>query len=300
MLSSLNKESSKYVNRGLKVAKDTYKCWVQDRTLRLGAGLAYYSIFSIIPIAILMVGVAGWFFSTTEIVDFVKDSSVNLFGGEFNDAADSLAENVGEFDADKGLGSLGLIGIGSLIITVSFIFLALKDSLDIIWHRPVATEFKLENSVRKYVTAYVVVFLSSTLLFFALLINAVASLAKYLVPGEAGLLDSLADLVFSVGSFLAGVLILALIFKLLIYRDISWNTLIMGSAITVFFVVIGTWLLGIYLSTFASQSLNGAISSIFLVLIWLYYESQIVLAGAQLTKVLAIRNDGVKVEGVNI
>jgi membrane protein len=247
-----------------------------------------------------MLVVASWFFSTPEIVAFMTEAINTIFGGVISDAAVDVASEVGQLHSQSNLSSIGFVGLFSLILSVSFIFLAYKDALDVIWHRPVATKFDLTKSLKKYFGAYLMVLLSSTFLFLALLINSIASLAKYIVPGESGLLDNIADLVFSIGSFVVGIAILAVIMKLMIHRDVAWKSLIKGSVITIIFVVIGNSLLGFYLANFASQSVNGAVSGAFLMLLWLYYQSQIILAGAQLTKVLAIRNDKIKIKGVKI
>ena len=276
-----------------KIVRQTYSNWRNDRTIRLGAGLAYYGLFALVPMAILMIALAVVVFSTNVMQTFVHSTIIDLLGDEISGSIKESANIIGQTISSIKLSNLGIIGIISLIFSSSFIFLAMQDALDVIWHNPVRKGWR--KSIRRYALAYLVVLLASSLLFVALLINSISSLAKYLVPGDNNILEGLADLIITTGSWIIGILLLALIFKLLIYTKLSWKVLLLSSSITVILIVLGTWLLGIYISKFATNSLTGALSGIFLVLVWIYYEAQILLIGAQLTKVIAANVDKIDI-----
>ncbi len=263
---------------------ETYKNWRNDRTLRLGAGLAYYGMFAIIPVIVLMFGLATFVFTSQDVESFISGAINTYFGSTAAAESSNLSKSISQIRENYNYGNIGIIGFISLIISSSFIFLALQDALDTIWHNPVRKGWK--KIIKKYLLAYVIVLLASTLLLGALLVNSIATLAKYIIPGELALVEDFADLIFSFGSWAIGILILALIFKTLINKKLSWGVLILGSAVTSVLIVVGTWLLSQYLSVFGSQSISGAVGGVFLVLVWIYYEAQILLVGAQLIKTI--------------
>ena len=117
------------------LVKQTHTNWRNDRTLRLGAGLAYYGMFAIVPIITLMVGVAAYFFSFQDIEIFVTDTIGEFFGNDIASTLQGATNDSGEGISQEGetLAGLGLFGIISLIISASFIFVALQDALDVIW-----------------------------------------------------------------------------------------------------------------------------------------------------------------------
>lgn len=266
------------------MAAQTYENWRQDRTLRLGAGLAYYGMFALVPIATLMIGVAAYFYSLSDIQVYVNDVFSQIIGSVFSSNLDGLNEKTADAVNNGFLSGLGLVGIASLFISASFIFVAMQDALDVIWKNPIRLGWR--KWIKRYLVAYLIVLLASSLLFIMLVLSSAASIAEYLVPGELPMLESIADVFMSMGSWVVGIFILALISKLLIYRKVSWPVLILGSTITSMLIVVGTWALSVYLTNFAGKSLSGAVGAVLLILIWIYYEAQIILVGAQLTRVI--------------
>jgi len=267
----------------------TYKNWREDRTLRLGAGLAYYAMFAIVPLITLMVGVAAFFYSVQDIQDFTINTINSIFGNELSATFSENQTNTIADESENVLSSLGIIGIASLFITASFIFVALQDALDVVWKNPVRIGFL--KWVKRYIWAYIIVLISSLLLFAALVVQSASAVAEYLIPGELILLESIADLLVSIGSWATGILVMALIFKLLIYQKVSWIVLIIGATVTSLLVVVGTWALGLYIINVAGNSLSGAIGAVLLVLLWVYYEAQIILIGAQFMRVIDLNID---------
>lgn len=284
-----NKKTKKFINiLPVFLVLHTYKNWRQDRTLRLGAGIAYYGVFAIVPLVTLMVSLATYFFSSQDINIFLNSLFSRIFGSDLSSTLSAVADKLTAGETGTFVTSTSIIGVVSLFISASFIFLALQDALDAIWHNGIRLGWK--KWIKKYIWAYVVVLIASTLLVVALLINTIGSLAVSLVPGQLVIVEKLTTLVVSLGSWAVGIFVLTIIYKFLIQEKISWSILVIGASATSVLIVVGTWLLGFYITNFASESLSGALGAALLFLIWIYYEAQIILIGAQFIKTLNQNN----------
>ncbi len=268
-------------NIGLLV--ETYSEWRNDRVVRLGAGLAYYALFGIIPLLTILVAVAGLLFSTDEIRNFLVQTLEGFVQGDVDALAASLAEELhGSFTG------LGLIGAATLFFAASIVFVALQDALNVIWHAPVRAG--IENTIRNRVLAFSVVLLAAAVLIAGLLVEAVVGLAETIVPGNVQLVDSLAVLITSATSWVLGIGAIAVVFRLLPYVEVRWRDAFVRGGVTALMVVLGSALFGVYFSTYGTASISGVAGSLVLFLLWIYYQAQIFLAGAELTKVLGLRS----------
>lgn len=259
---------------------ETYKNWRNDRTLRLGAGLAYYGVFAIVPIMTLMIAVAAYFFSTQDIIMYLQEVLTKIFGSELSNSLSQLVNKLGVESAENTISLSSIVSFVLLLITASFIFVAFQDALDTIWHNPIRLGWK--KWIKRYIWAYIVVLLISSLLFSVLLINTMGKLASSFLPGQFIRLENFTELLVNAGSWAMGIVVLAIIYRLMIYHKISWAILIVSSVLTSILIFIGTWLLGYYLSNYSNSSVSGAVGAVLLLLVWIYYEAQIILIGAQL------------------
>jgi membrane protein len=260
----------------------TYKNWRNDRTLRLGAGLAYYGVFATVPILTLMLGVAAYFFSTQDIISYVQEFLSRIFGSETSSSLSQLVNRLGEKSVEDSLSFSSLLSFVILLVTGSFIFVAFQDALDTIWHNPI--RLGLKKWLKRYLWAYIVVIITSSLLFSVLLINTLGKLATSALPGQFVRLESLTNVIVYFSSWAFGIAILTVIYRLMIYQKISWVILVVCSTVTSILIVVGTWLLSFYLSNYAVSSVSAVVGAVLLLLIWIYYEAQIILIGAQLIK----------------
>jgi membrane protein len=263
------------------ILRTTYEQWREHRTIRLGAGIAYYGLFATVPILALSFMLASLFVSDTDIENHLADQLSNVFG------TDSVATTDAVTEALSGAGtaaSLGIIGLASLVFTASLLVIALQDALSTIWEIPVQSGWR--ESLARRVLAFVVVLASGAYLVASLAINAVIALIERIMP-DAATLDSLTELLGLTASWALGILVIALLFRYMTDVRVPWSSALIGGAITAVFVVVGAVAIGAYLQRFAAASFAGATGGIFLFLLWMYYEAQIVLAGAELTRVLA-------------
>jgi membrane protein len=269
---------------------ETYAEWRMDRTLRLGAGLAYYALFTIVPFLALTAALAGQIFGLIEVEEFLTERVGQMGVVEPELAAQSIAD---ELQRRSVQSSLGIVGAGSLLFASSLVFLALVDAVNTIWHVPVRVGFG--NSIRRRLLSFLMVLVTGSVLVAALAISAVSGAAARLVPGDVPVLDSVATLVTSLASGSALVVVLTLLFRYLGPVRAPWLAGVVSALTTTAMLVIGTEAIGWYLRNIGGSSLSGAFGAVLVVLSWVYYESQIVLAGVQFAKVLT-RRSGVPVE----
>ncbi len=263
----------------IRLLEHAYEHWRAERTMRLGAGIAYYTLFAAVPILSLAAALVARLVSAEQSKEFLVEALDGLVGDQAVTIADTVLDAISS--ASTGLGWFGFI---TVLVSASFLFLALQDALNVIWQAPVVVG--LRQSIKRRLIAFAVALGVAFYFVSSFVIQAVVGLAERLVPGDLAIIESLAEVVTALGSWAVGVLAIALLFKVLPYAEVAWRDAIIGGLITAVFVVIGTSLIAAYVSRFGSSSLTGAASSVALFLVWVYYQAQIVLAGAVLTKIL--------------
>ena len=273
---------------------ETYRSWRTHRTIRLGAGLAYYGLFAIVPLMLLIIAIAGKLFSQPDVQSTVNDANNRLVG---HDAAELAQEVAQQLDSAQVAAGLGVIGAVSLLITGSLAFLALQDALNVIWQQPVLHGWA--QTVRRRGLALGVVFMAAAFAIFAAAILAFANLIDAIVPNNVVVLESLTRALGSILVLALAAGTLALLFRLLVYAPPSWRHALIGAGITILVMVAGSWLMGAYLVGLGSSSLAGAAGAAVLLLTWIYVEAQILLAGAELTRVLS-QGGGFHTDEVNV
>jgi membrane protein len=260
-------------------ARDAYEHWRKVRAVRLGAGLAYYGLFAIVPLLVLAAALVGTLISSEETVAFVR----GVIDGIPNIDPDAVAQDIVD-QVTRSTSGLGLIGALSALVAASFLFVALQDALNVIWEAPVRVGLKF--SIRRRVLAGGIALLTALFFISSFLAQAVVGFAEWLVPGDIPVFESLAGALVTAATWALGVGTITLLFRLLPYAAVSWRSAVIGAAITAVLVALGTSLIGAYISRFGTTSVSGAAGTIVAFLLWVYYEAQIVLGGAVLTKML--------------
>jgi membrane protein len=279
MSSRVRQASSSFVG----LISETYGEWRMHRTIRLGAGLAYYGLFAFVPVLAVSLSLAGFFFQRQDVQEYLAGQLADILGDDAAAASSALAGVLDEFDS---LLSFGVVGAVSLVLTASLLVLALQDALNTIWERPVRSG--LRTTVARRALAFLVVVGAGGVLMVSFALNAVSALFGRMVP-DVAVMESVGELIGTAGSWALGVGVIALLFRYLTDVRVPWRGVLPGAAVTALLVAVGTVAIGAYLRRYAATSLLGATGSVFLVLIWIYYEAQIILAGAEFTRTLARR-----------
>ncbi len=229
---------------------------------------------------------AGIFFQKADVQDYLAGQLADVLGDDAATVSAALARALDGFDSMLGL---GLVGAVSLVFTASLLVLALQDALDTIWERPVRVG--LRTTLARRVLALLVVVGAGVVLVVSFALNAVSALFGRMIPGVA-VLESLGELIGTAASWALGIGVIAMLFRFLTDVRVPWRSVLPGAVVTALGVAIGTVAIGAYLRRYAASSLLGATGSVFLLLIWIYYEAQIILAGAEFTRTLARRGTG--------
>ncbi|MHB9154141.1 MAG: YihY/virulence factor BrkB family protein [Endomicrobiales bacterium] len=269
------------VRTWIQLAKGIISDWESDNTSLLAAALSYYTLFSLAPLLLVAVAVAGLIFGPAAAQENVLTQITGLVGPEGARMVEQLMRNTRETSTN----ALAAIAGGVLLaIGASSVFLALRNALNIIWKTPPKSGGGLEGFVRNYVFSFGIVVSTGFLLLVSLLASALlAGLESVLGLRAAGLgaLWKAADILISWSIITA---LFALIFKVLPNVAITWRDVWTGAAVTAFLFTIGKFLIGLYLGISAVSSVYGAAGALVIILLWVYYSSQILFFGAEFTK----------------
>lgn len=262
-----------------RVVLDTYHNWRNARTIRLGAGIAYYALFGIVPLLSLSLVLAQLIVSQSDVEQLFYDVGENL--GISDTEIQSILTEVEKASVQTGL---GIVGFVSLVGAALLVFWAVQDAFDEVWEIPVQRGAKA--TIWHRLTALIIVGGGAVMVILILVVNAVTSLLQAIIPGDDGLLAGLDAVIGAAGSWFVLMLAVGVVFQVLTRVHIRLVPLGLGALATAGLLTIGTSVLAFYLRNFASQSLTGAAAGILLVLLWLYYVAQMALVGAHFTRVL--------------
>jgi membrane protein len=261
--------------------------WSAHKDARLGAALAYYSIFSLGPLIVVAVAIAGLIFGQEAVRGEVSDSLRGMLGESGAQAINGMLAA-----ADKPHQGIfaTVIGVGALVFAAIGVVVQLKDALNTVWDVKTPPGKGLWGFARTYVLSFAgVLALGFLLLVSMLLTTALSAAGKYLgtfIP-EAAL-----QFVGSAVSFLVIALLFAMMFKWLPDAKVHWRDVWLGAVVTALLFEAGKFLISFYIGKQGLESTFGAAASIVIVLIWVYYSAQLVLFGAELTNVRAKQRRG--------
>ena len=266
--------------------KETAKEWQEDKSSRLAAGLAYYTIFSLTPLIIIVIAIAGAVFGEEAARGEIVGQIQGLVGTEGAKVIETAIENANQPDLSS---IASVISIIILLFGASGVFAQLQDALNTIWEVQPKPGKSIFNFIRKRFLSFSAVLGIGFLLLVSLVVSATLSaLNNYLgslVPG-INFLWQILNLMISFGVI---TLMFALIYKYLPDAKIRWSDVWTGAIITSILFTIGKFLLGLYLGRGSLGSTYGAAGSLVVLLAWVYYSAQILFFGAEFTKVYARR-----------
>jgi membrane protein len=267
----------------LALFKETFTEFGDDKVPRLGAALAYYTIFSIGPLLLIAVAMAGLFFGQEAAQGRISDELGKVFGSQMADSLEKMIEAANKPTSGKLAMAAGII---TLILGASGVFGQLKDALNTIWNVEKKKAGGIKGLVTQRFLSMAMVFGIGFLLLVTLVIDAGISavgdrLSQY-VGGEAVM--QIIQLVFS---FVIVTVLFAAIFRILPDLKIAWRDVWLGATFTSLLFVLGKFGLGIYLGKAAVGSAYGAAGSLVILLIWVYWSAQILFFGAEYTQVYA-------------
>ncbi len=280
--------SKSFPGNAFSLLKQTFQEWLQDKAPQLGAALAYYTVFSLAPLILVLLAIIGVIFRDDPAGAWHKiTQQMSYF---LDPSALQVVQDIAQKASQPGKSTLAaIIGVGLAIFGASGVFGQLQDALNTIWGVKAKPSQGIWGFLRSRFLSFAMVAGICFLLLVSLTIEALlkgfSHYVQSVLPG--GMMIALT--VYLVFDFAVVVLLFAMIFKFLPDVKIQWRDVWIGAAITAILFGIGKWLLGFYLGSGAAGSAYGAASSLIMLLLWVYYSSQILLFGAEFTQVYAAR-----------
>ena len=250
----------------------------------MSAALAYYTIFSIAPLLIIAVAIAGLAFGAEAAQGGIADQIQGLIGRDGANAIQTMIQSAHK-PAHGVIGSL--VGVFALFLGASGVFCEMQDALNNIWRVNTDASAGLLNFIKERFLSFGMVLGIGFLLLVSLLLSALlAAITKYLggfLPVASTLLESL-DFFLSLFSI---TVLLAVIFKFLPETRVAWNDVWIGAALTSLLFTGGKFLIGLYIGKIVSASAYGAAGSLVILVAWIYYSALLLYFGAEFTRVYA-------------
>lgn len=267
------------------ISKKTAMAWVDDYAPSMGAAISYYTAFSIAPLLVIVIAIAGYVFGDEAVRGALQGQISGLVGSDGAAAIQGLVSSARE--PAEGLVASG-ISIVFLVIGATTVFAEIQSALDRIWHVPEkAKPSGLWGLLRARFLSFGLILGLAFLLMASLAVSAaVAALGTWfsaMLPGWEIVLQGL-NMALSV---VVETLLFAMIFKLMPSTRIAWSDVWVGAAVTAALFELGKVLIGLYVGKAGISSTYAAAGSIAIILIWVYYAAQIFLLGAEFTKVYA-------------
>jgi membrane protein len=258
--------------------------WIDDYAPSMGAALAYYTLFSIAPLLLIVISIAGLVFGADAARGQIFAELRDLMGEDGAAAVQSLLQSVNR----PTHGVLGtIIGGAVLLLGAMSVLGELQDSLDRIWRAPQRADAGLWPLVRARLLSFGMVLGIGFLLIVSLVASAaVTAMSKFSAPhlgplaALVGALDFALTFVFVTATF-------AMIYKVMPRVRIAWPDVWLGAVVTALLFAIGKSLIGLYLGRSSVASGYGAAGSLIVLIVWMYYSAQICLLGAEFTHVYA-------------
>jgi membrane protein len=271
--------------QAMKLVKDSANAWVDDRAPSMGAALSYYTVFSIAPLLLIVIAVAGLVFGT----DAAQGAIVGQLQGLLGERAAQTIQDVLRSVSEPHEGVLAtLIGVAVLLLGATTVFAELQDDLDRVWKAPArAKPTGVWGWVRSRILSFGIILAFGFLLLVSLVASAsIAALGKWWGPAF-GDWEALAHAVNFVVSFALITVMFALIYRFMPHVKVQWRDVWIGSVVTALLFSIGKLLIGLYIGKSSVASGFGAAGSLAILLVWVYYSAQVFLLGAEFTRVFA-------------
>ncbi len=271
-----------------KLMREAFSEWKEDNASRLAASLAYYTTFSMAPLLILIIAIAGLIGGQEAIHNQVMVEIGGLVGQEGKAFVESMLISASQ--PHKGL-LASTVGILTLLLGALGVFAELQNSLNTIWEvkpKPVKDMKQgIGRFLRQRILSFSMVLAIGFVLVASLAVNAALTAFGNLMFNSSGYSFWISQVINMLVSFLVITCLFALMFKFLPDAEIAWRDVWLGAAVTSLLFNLGKFAIGFYLGRSSVGSTFGAAGSLVLILIWVYYSAQIFFFGAEITQVYA-------------
>ncbi len=270
-----------------RLIKDAASEFATDNVIKLSASLAYYTIFSIGPLLLVIISLTGLFFEQERITGNIYAQLHNFVGKQ---GADQVLSIIQQMQQQNTAAKFSVIGIVLLIFGATTVFADIQDSINYIWSIRSKPKKGWLKFLKNRLLSFSLVVGVGFLLIVSLMINTLTDLLTYrlqeLFASEAVFFFKILNVIIL---FLITTVLFGVIYKVLPDAYISWKDAMYGATFTALLFLIGRFLIGIYLGQSDIANTYGAAASVIILLSWIYYSSIILYFGAEFTKVYAIK-----------
>lgn len=266
--------------------REAASSWISHRPSSLGAALAYYTAFSMAPLLLIAIAVAGLWFGSDVAARAVADQASVLLGPRAAEGIEFMLRQAPHAASGWLAGGLGLV---ALVVGATTVLTELQYDLDMIWQAPPRRSSGVVAALWSRLLSFGLVVCIGFLFLVSLVVStSISALAAHgiaLLPGSPVVLGAVHVVAWGVILTLC----FALLFKWLPNLRLAWTDVLVGALVTTLLFSIGRVLIGLYLAHSASASMHGAAGALIILLLWFYYSAQVFLLGAEFTAVYARR-----------
>jgi membrane protein len=265
--------------------------WLAHRAASKGAALAFYTLFSMAPILVLVIAVAGFFYGAEAAQGQLLNELRGLVGKEGAETIQAIL--AGARDKESGMMATIIAGV-LLLVGATSVFAELKDSLDEIWSVPAPKDAGWWDTVKTRVLSFGLILVLGFLLLVSLVVSAATAVIEDYLGGVWKDSAIIMGWISSCIGFLVIATMFGVIYKLLPRIKLSWHDVIIGALGTAAMFTLGKYLIGLYIGNSGAASSFGAAGSLIALLLWVYYSAQIFFLGAEFARQYALQLGSLK------
>ena len=278
-------QAGKWFKKNFSMIKASFNAFIDDNALKMSASLAYYTIFSMAPLLLILISAASIFYGRDAIQNKVFEELNGFLG---NDAAQKIQEILKEITLNDDSTTAIIIGVITLFIGATGVFLEIQDSINQIWRVKAKPKKGWKKLIINRFLSFSMIITLGFLLIVSLVINGVilalsAKLSQYFPEVTIVLVE----IINAVVTFVVIAALFGIIFKYLPDVEISWKDIRVGAIFTALLFTIGRFVIGLYIEKVGPGSAYGAAGSLIVILVWVYYTAAILYFGAEYTQVYA-------------
>lgn len=268
-----------------KIIATSFNAFMDDRGLKLSGALAYFSIFSMAPLLMIIIFIMGSLYGAGDFQGKIFNELNGLVG---NDAAMQIQDSIKRISLAEKTNFALVTGIVTLFIGATGVFIEIQDSINMIWRVKAKPQKGWLQVLKNRFLSFSLIISLGFLLLISLIVNgivvAMMDQLKVYFPDITVILLNIINLLIT---FLIITILFAIIFKFLPDAEIAWKDVRKGAIFTALLFMLGRYLIGIYISFSEPGTAFGAAGSIIVVLVWVYYTAAILYFGAEFTQVYA-------------
>jgi membrane protein len=265
--------------------------WLAHRASSKGAALAFYTLFSLAPILVLVIAIAGFFYGTDAAQGQLLDELRGLVGTQGAETIQAILAGA----RNKESGKLAtIIATVLLLVGATSAFAELKDSLDEIWDVPPPKDATWWDTIRTRLLSFGLILTLGLLLMFTLVVSAALTVLEKYLGGMWHSATIILGWVAWAFSFLVIAVMFGAIYKLLPRVTLSWHDVTIGALGTAIMFTVGKFAIGLYIGNSGTASSFGAAGSLIALLLWVYYSAQIFFLGAEFARQYALQMGSLK------